>query len=911
MIPITRAVATSLFCCIPLVGSLFAADAERRARVQPTVPDTYKEVPFAETAEAPTLTASERARGFLLFQRPIMDPVYPNTRPLSRERLQTLTAFATPGEFEPLTFSIYPTRALENLRVEVSALTGGASEIPASALDVRLLTYWNIGYPRYTSRTTYRRTPELLERVTVHSSPAEECQRWWITVRVPDGAKPGVYRGMVRVQDDQTAAPVTIPVAFRVLGFRLQSDPAKHYSVYYNLKNRVQFKGRDKAFVQRAIGNEYKAMVDLGIDACPTLYLRVDREKDKLYISHMEEFERMLAAGLRGPIPLAGGNAIGAIYTAMTPGGKRGSHWRISKMPPPEFYTKVTEMFRALEAERKAKGWPELVCCPLDEVDSSRKEFGAGVYKAVRKAGIRTYITKNPVALDAADYEDGIDVWCSQPYSMPYEKIVGQTRYDYWSYPNHNAGEIKDRRVMCKGGRMTYGFGFWRSGYSTLIPWHWAWTPGDDQFDYLRARRSGCGQRIDDDGEVIPAVYWQCFREGRDDARTIYTLQQAVWEREGTKNRACGKLVAEGKALLQSMWDDIKVQEKYLATDMWPSAEFNARRWRLALATEMLLRHPAVRTGVAPSVLVGKTNLPASDTDENFIDKAIAQGRLDTMDLGGDFTEWVNVTGEGKLSITPEAGKDGKLGLRWQVKVDHKTDGGGEAGKYPIGWPRTHRSFSDPALDMASYDYLMFVMRIDSDRDEVADDVTSVGFTIHSNKFYEVSRDLGGRQRVWLPVLFPVRSLIDAVGQGDEPWRAIGKVQFFIGESNYAHGTNLTFDVAEVKLLRFKAPMIRAVDVPASLLLPQSRLAVNLTLMGKRPDTRGTFVTKMVLLDEKGRSRVEKTQDLVDGDTLLLDTSGIKPGSYRLRVAVQAVGGAVQSQAECAIECVPGPFWQD
>jgi hypothetical protein len=23
---------------------------------------------------------------------------------------------------------------------------------------------------------------------------------------------------------------------------------------------------------------------------------------------------------------------------------------------------------------------------------------------------------------------------------------------------------------------MTYGFGFWRSGYTTLIPWHWNWT---------------------------------------------------------------------------------------------------------------------------------------------------------------------------------------------------------------------------------------------------------------------------------------------------------------------------------------------------------------------------------------------------------------------------------------------------
>jgi len=202
-------------------------------------------------------------------------------------------------------------------------------------------------------------------------------------------------------------------------------------------------------------------------------------------------------------------------------------------------------------------------------------------------------------------------------------------------------------------------------------------------------------------------------------------------------------------------------------------------------------------------------------------------------------------------------------------------------------------------------------MRIDSDRDEVADDVTRVGFTIHSNKFYEVSRDLGGRPRVWRPIIFPVRSLIDTVGQGREPWRAIGRVQFFIGESSYAHGTKLTFDVAEVKLLRFKAPMIRNVDVPAIMMLPQPRLPVNLTLMGERPGARGVHLVKAVLADEQGRTLTERTQDLADGDTLLLDVSGIKPGSCRLQVAVQTPGGAVQSQAERVIECVPGPFWEN
>ncbi len=42
-------------------------------------------------------------------------------------------------------------------------------------------------------------------------------------------------------------------------------------------------------------------------------------------------------------------------------------------------------------------------------------EFGAKTYAAVRAAGVRTYITKNPLSSDATPYQPHVDVWCSQP----------------------------------------------------------------------------------------------------------------------------------------------------------------------------------------------------------------------------------------------------------------------------------------------------------------------------------------------------------------------------------------------------------------------------------------------------------------------------------------------------------------
>ncbi len=368
---------TTTWACL-LVAAISAQDAGhvRRARRQPTVPPSYTEIPFVENAAVPEPTAAEKERGYILFQRPITESVYPNTCPLAHERLEHLTAFATPGEFEPITLSIYPLRPLRNLRLRISALRGPAGEIATTSLTVRLVTYWNIGYPRYTSRNTYRRLPELLERVTSHSSPTEECQRWWVRIHVPDDAQPGLYQGTVTVEDDGFDQPAEIPVMLTVLGFKLVSDPAKHYSVYYYTRNNVQFQGKDEAFIQNATGNEYQAMWEYGIDTIPTLSLGTDDGGERIILRDAGELDRMLATGMRGPVPVTAGNVIHRIYRDTTPGGRSGSHWAIDKMPPPEFYEKVTALFKAFEADRKRNGWPPFVCCPVDEVAASHREFG-------------------------------------------------------------------------------------------------------------------------------------------------------------------------------------------------------------------------------------------------------------------------------------------------------------------------------------------------------------------------------------------------------------------------------------------------------------------------------------------------------------------------------------------------------
>ncbi|MDZ4199897.1 MAG: hypothetical protein U1E27_11510, partial [Kiritimatiellia bacterium] len=504
-------------------------------------------------------------------------------------------------------FSVYSLRDVRNLRVSVSELRSGSYRIGPEDLDLRLVTEWAMRYPRYTS-DTYRRIPELLEAVTRNSFPAHTSQRYWLTVRTPDNAPAGLYTGTVTLYDDISDRATRLPVRFRVLDFRLQRDPAKRYSVYY-YDLHYQFPGMTNELLARAMHNDYTAMQEHGIDMFPTIPLMEtfnEQGQPEVAIRNPQAIDKMIEMGFQGPIPLIGG--IPHFYRTFVPGGTRGGHWVADKFPETDdLYHAVEAAFRKLRLDFEARGWPEPVVCPMDEVAVTSAEFAARVNAAIRRAGIRTYKTKDPTAPDAEIYRrlDALDVWCSQPFALPYDQIVSDTRYEYWSYPNHNAGERKDRDIMHRGGRMTYGYGLWRSGYTTLIPWHWRWKPGrQDGFDYLSGpRTSGCGTRMDEEGNVIPAVYWSCFREGYDDLRYLYTLQQAVHDRRDATDPRVRVLVEEGLALIQEIWNSVPAEKLYLANNSWSDEQFAATRWRIARLISALQAFPAPDRGHAPSVM--------------------------------------------------------------------------------------------------------------------------------------------------------------------------------------------------------------------------------------------------------------------------------------------------------------------
>ena len=172
-----------------------------------------------------TLPAGEPAPDYVIFHRHWMDFVEFTSRPeLNEPAVTELRLAATPGEFEPVTFSIWPQQQLENATITVSNLqtAGGSSTIDSEAVrvwylqqkpwrDITEFSFIGTFLPDWGSRTLY---PDV-------------TQRAWLNVRVPDDAPAGLYTGQVTFSADGVA-PAVIDLTLEVRPFTLERPPRFH-----------------------------------------------------------------------------------------------------------------------------------------------------------------------------------------------------------------------------------------------------------------------------------------------------------------------------------------------------------------------------------------------------------------------------------------------------------------------------------------------------------------------------------------------------------------------------------------------------------------------------------------------------------------------------------------------------------
>ncbi len=191
---------------------------------------SFIRIPWRKEVPSFSPTPHERRRGYVVFVPSEFDGISLVRKPQREEVRMEVSAFATPGEYEPLTFALHALKDLHGVKVLLSPLRGeGGERISQEALDLRFVRCW-------AQRTTWNAStfyviPELLEHFKALDIPAGLTKQFWIMVHVPEDARPGLYEGEARVEPEN-APPVTVKLRLRVLPFRLLKPRGKIWGLY-------------------------------------------------------------------------------------------------------------------------------------------------------------------------------------------------------------------------------------------------------------------------------------------------------------------------------------------------------------------------------------------------------------------------------------------------------------------------------------------------------------------------------------------------------------------------------------------------------------------------------------------------------------------------------------------------------
>lgn len=240
--------------------------------------------PF-RTAAALVLLATAAHASLEIDEVPAVSSVkrLPDQTPTDSLGRDAIHFIAAKGEFEPASFLIRSSENLEGVQLKAGPLKGGAGEIPAANLDIKVVKVWyqdgTAWYSYFADSSRKELVPELLlndetlvrvdhekqgnflrvgEEYQWISYPAEEAEKFfnyltepvadastlqpislkagenkqiWVTLKVPVDAAPGIYEGAITLER-QGKELGAVRVKARVLPFELPAP-----ATYYDLDN--------------------------------------------------------------------------------------------------------------------------------------------------------------------------------------------------------------------------------------------------------------------------------------------------------------------------------------------------------------------------------------------------------------------------------------------------------------------------------------------------------------------------------------------------------------------------------------------------------------------------------------------------------------------------------------------------
>jgi len=573
------------------------------------------EEPF-KALTMPALTSQEKVRGFVVFRTHWMERSFPVTVPSRDQISDHISIFATPGEFEPATFLIRPQKDLKTVLIRMDGdLVGAAGgHIPADNVRLGIVN----GFLDYSGHPI-RWAIAPIREIDIDKDYSEQ---FWITVKVPEDARPDTYRGTLVIQVAGSQAH-RLGLEVKVLPIKL-ARPDAAFGMYFS-QGFVPDRWISADYMEKC----YRDMAEHGMTSvifyCEWPGQMTDgvsgetpgtvrpitydfkhnhwwgKEQPHHYIGLDVMGEAAQKSGLlHKDIPIM---YLGCALDSRAI-SKRHKELNIAGSVANGSGVMTVEDATVISAHAKTKGWPELLFYVLDEWDGfdpykggREMLFMREVVRPLKEAGFRTvdaevavyrkksyenWFLKNRKA-DKHEYvldKDGyvvdeplleniyywLDITLMQTRGGMWAPALDKLRSlgkDYWGYDCAEIG------IAPQSDRFMFGLYCWRTGAKGF--WQWAytgsttkagkryWTWMDEEGRFHNSAVARYCYVVLSPQGPIPTIGWEGKREGVDDYRYLLTLSRLIAKARKHSNQQTNKLAAEAQSVIDKMMKNIPI----------------------------------------------------------------------------------------------------------------------------------------------------------------------------------------------------------------------------------------------------------------------------------------------------------------------------------------------------------------
>jgi hypothetical protein len=481
--------------------------------------NAFKRVLPAATGDPLRPSDEDRRRGFVAFERDPMQDVSYNDTPWKQEAGDVLRGEAFAGEYEPVTLALVPLRDLGKVTVGAGDLKGPGGTIPARAIDLGYVSY---RLSRVTAEgSVYTLSPRLIMPGGVVEMPRGLTRRFWLTVRTPPEARPGLYKGWITISTG-AGERSRIPLEFRVRAGRL--DPVDIPAGPFGRAIRIPWFDDDPraaTYNHEMVLKSLRRMRDYGFTTCsglPTIPFRGFDQGRPVLDFNSADREMKLAKDL-GFLALAsyggGVSAFNAYYqdaSAMTAAGFQ------------DYAAFVRAIYSEVQKHARQHGWIPVYYYLADE------PLGEDTIRAAENAeAYRRAFPKGP------PYFTGASSFTGSDRNDPHFRLSKALHVVSWNDHDeagvrllHEAGS--DWAFYNGGNRWTYGTYMYKAakqfGMKFRLSWHWNVVAGDPYYALDCREDDYAWCNASPDGRLIPSVEFERLREGLDDYRRLLTLSR-------------------------------------------------------------------------------------------------------------------------------------------------------------------------------------------------------------------------------------------------------------------------------------------------------------------------------------------------------------------------------------------------